>query len=118
MTGPPRPAWALCLLAVVVLVTAAIRLRLLDVPLDRDEGEYAYFAQLLLGGVPPYAQAYNFKMPGIYGVYAAIFAAFGQSPAAIHLGLLVVNAATTVLVLCVASNLYNTTVAVAAGRWA
>ena len=38
----PRSVWALCVLAAVVFVTAAIRLRLLDVPLDRDEGEYAY----------------------------------------------------------------------------
>ena len=62
----PRSVWALCLLAAVVLAAAAIRLRLLDVPLDRDEGEYAYFGQLLLEGVPPYAAAYNLKAPGIY----------------------------------------------------
>src|SRR3989449_11203132 len=109
---PGRGAWAL--LGLIVLGAAALRLRLLDVPLDRDEGEYGYFAQLLLQGVPPYAQAYNLKLPGIYGVYAAILAAFGQSPAAIHLGLLVVNAATTVLVLCLAAHLYNSTVAVSA----
>ena len=109
---PGLGAWAL--LGLIVLGAAALRLRLLDVPLDRDEGEYGYFAQLLLQGVPPYAQAYNLKLPGIYGVYAAILAAFGQSPAAIHLGLLVVNAATTVLVLCLAAHLYNATVAVSA----
>jgi len=109
---PGLGAWAL--LGLIVLGAAALRLRLLDVPLDRDEGEYGYFAQLLLQGIPPYAQAYNFKLPGIYGAYAAILAAFGQSPAAIHLGLLVVNAATTVLVLCLAAHLYNSTVAVSA----
>src|SRR5438132_610176 len=112
---PGLGAWAL--LGLIVLGAAALRLRLLDVPLDRDEGEYGYFAQLLLQGVPPYAQAYNLKLPGIYGVYAAILAAFGQSPAAIHLGLLVVNAATTVLVLCLAAHLYNSTVAVSAAAF-
>ena len=70
------PASALLLMGAVVLATAAIRLRLLDVPLDRDEGEYAYFGQLLLEGVPPYAAAYNLKAPGIYGAYALILAAF------------------------------------------
>lgn len=60
----------LCLLTLIVVVTAGIRLRLLELPLDRDEGEYAYFGQLLLQGIPPYATAYNFKMPGIYGIYA------------------------------------------------
>ena len=58
---------------------------------DRDEGEYAYFGQLLLEGVPPYAAAYNLKAPGIYGAYALILAAFGQTTTAIHLGLIVVT---------------------------
>jgi hypothetical protein len=107
-----RLAWVLVALA--VLASAAIRLRLLEVPLDRDEGEYAYFGQLLLQGVPPYATAYNFKMPGIYGVYALILAILGRTPTGIHLGLLVVNAATTVLVFLVAVRLFNTTVGVAA----
>ncbi|PYN18494.1 MAG: hypothetical protein DME05_00625, partial [Candidatus Rokuibacteriota bacterium] len=51
----PRSAWALCLLAAIGLLAAVIRFRLLEIPLDRDEGEYAYFGQLLLAGVPPYA---------------------------------------------------------------
>ena len=67
----PRSAWALCLLAAIGLLAAVIRLRLLDVPLDRDEGEYAYFGQLLLAGVPPYADAYNLKAPGIYAAEVA-----------------------------------------------
>ena len=115
MTRPaPRSSWALCLLAVVVLVTAAVRVRLLDLPLDRDEGEYAYFGQLLLEGIPPYAQAYNLKMPGIYAVYALMLAVFGQTPTGIHLGLLIVNAVTIVLVYLVAVRLFNARVAVVA----
>ena len=101
----PHPAWVLFLLAAVVLVTAAVRLRLLEVPLDRDEGEYAYFGQLLLEGVPPYAAAYNLKAPGIYGVYALILAAFGQTTTGIRLGLIVVTSATTVLTYLLARRL-------------
>jgi len=101
----PRSVWALCVLAAVVLVTAAIRLRLLDVPLDRDEGEYAYFGQLLLEGVPPYAAAYNLKAPGIYAAYALILAAFGQTTTGIHLGLILVTSATTVLTFLLARHL-------------
>ena len=52
-------------LALVVLASLAIRVRLLDVPLERDEGEYAYVAQLILEGVPPYQQAYTMKFPGV-----------------------------------------------------
>lgn len=70
-------------LGLVVLTAAVVRLRLLDVPLDRDEGEYAYFGQLLLRGVPPYATAYNLKLPGGYGAYAVVLWVFGQSPAGV-----------------------------------
>ena len=48
---------ALVALGLAALVVAAIRLRIADVPLERDEGEYAYFAQLLLQGVAPWAEA-------------------------------------------------------------
>ncbi len=87
---------------------AVIRVRLLDVPLNRDEGEYAYFGQLLLQGIPPYASAYNFKLPGIYVAYAAILAVLGQTPAAIHVGLLIVNAVSIVLMFLVARRLIGT----------
>src|SRR3989442_3327149 len=109
---PGLGAWAL--LGLIVLGAAALRLRLLDVPIDRDEGEYGYFAQLLLQGIPPYAQAYNFKMPGIYAVYALILAIFGQTPTAIHLGLLIVDAVTIVLVFFVADGVFGATVAAVA----
>jgi hypothetical protein len=62
-------------LGLILLGAAAIRLRLLDIPLDRDEGEYAYFGQLLLEGVPPYAAAYNLKAPGIYALAKTLTAA-------------------------------------------
>jgi 4-amino-4-deoxy-L-arabinose transferase-like glycosyltransferase len=80
-----------------MLLCAAIRWRLVDIPLERDEGEYAYVAQLLLDGVPPFAQAYNMKMPGIYAAYAGVLAVFGESHRGIHIALLLVNGLTTVL---------------------
>jgi dolichyl-phosphate-mannose-protein mannosyltransferase len=109
-----RRSWALGVLVLVVLATVGIRLRLLGIPLDRDEGEYAYFGQLLLQGVLPYTQAYNFKMPGIYAIYALILALFGQTPAGIHLGLLVVSVVTIVLVFLVARRLFDARVAAVA----
>ena len=66
----------------------AIRIRLLGIPLERDEGEYAYSGQLMLQGIPPYKLAYNMKFPGTYAAYAAIMAIFGQTIAGIHFGLL------------------------------
>jgi hypothetical protein len=93
-----RRNWAWLLVGVVLLFVAAVRVRLRDMPLERDEGEYAYAGQLMLQGVPPYKEAYNMKLPGTYAAYAVIMAVFGQTPAGIHLGLLLVNAASIVLV--------------------
>jgi hypothetical protein len=85
------------LVLAVVLVALAIRLRVIDVPLERDEGEYAYAGQLMLEGIPPFKLAYNMKLPGTYAGYALSMAAFGQSTRGTRLGLLAVNAATVVL---------------------
>ena len=90
--GLLRRAWLFAVLAMVFSV--AVRVRLRDMPLERDEGEYAYAGQLLLQGVPPYQQAYNMKLPGTYVAYAVSMAVFGQTPTGIHLGLALVNAAT------------------------
>jgi len=106
--------WAWLAVAVVVVAAAAVRLRLLDVPLDRDEGEYAYFGQLLLEGVPPYAGAYNLKMPGIYGAYALVLAAFGQTPAGIRAGLILVTSATTACMYLLGARLGGTAIGVLA----
>src|SRR2546423_1864114 len=81
----------------MVALSLFVRFRLRDMPLERDEGEYAYAGQLMLQGVPPYKEAYNMKLPGTYAAYAGIMAIFGQTPSAIHLGLALVNGASIVL---------------------
>ncbi len=47
------------LLGATLIVILAARIRLLGLPLERDEGEYAYTGQLLLQGIPPYQLAYS-----------------------------------------------------------
>ena len=66
-------------MALTVLFVLFVRVRLRDMPIERDEGEYAYAGQLILQGVPPYKEAYNMKLPGTYAAYAAIMAVFGTS---------------------------------------
>jgi 4-amino-4-deoxy-L-arabinose transferase-like glycosyltransferase len=86
------PRWiALAGLIAIFLLIAFVRLRLASIPLERDEGEYAYAGQLILEGEPPYLHAVNMKFPGTYLMYAAIMAILGQTPWAIRAGLLVVN---------------------------
>ena len=95
------------LLTGIICVAAVIRLRLLDLPLERDEGEYAYAGQLMLQGIPPYQLAYNMKLPGTYAAYALIMALFGQTIRGIHLGLIVANAITIVLVYFLGRRLFG-----------
>jgi 4-amino-4-deoxy-L-arabinose transferase-like glycosyltransferase len=84
-----------------------IRIRLLSIPLERDEGEFAYMGQLILQGIPPYLISYNMKLPGIYAAYALIMFVFGQSVGGIHLGFLVINVATIILVFLLGKRLYD-----------
>lgn len=93
-----RTQWPWVVLGVTLVFVAAVRLRLLSMPLERDEGEYAYAGQLLLQGVPPYQLVYSMKWPGTFLVYALFLAVFGQTPAGIHFGLLLVNLASMGLV--------------------
>src|SRR5690242_13801902 len=108
-----KAAWIF--LAVVVFVfVIAIRIRFLGIPLERDEGEYAYAGQLMLQGIPPYKLAYSMKFPGTYAAYALIMSIFGQTIFGIHLGLLLTNAGTTVLIFFVGRRLINATAGIAA----
>jgi len=104
--------WALAI--IVFSLVIAIRIRLLEIPLERDEGEYAYAGQLILQGIPPYKLAYNMKFPGTYAAYALIMSIFGQSIHAIHIGLLLINVATIALIFLVGRRLINTMAGVTA----
>ena len=98
----------------IILYTSVFRLRLINVPLERDEGEYAYIGQLILDGTPPYTEAYNMKFPGIYFLYAGIVWLFGQTHTAIHLCLLIVNVISIILLFIFARTAYDDWVAAAA----
>ena len=98
---------ALLILAAALLFSAVVRWRLREMPLERDEGGMAYIGQLLLQGTPPYQEAYHEKLPGIYLAYAAIMATLGETSSGIHLGLMVINLATTALVFLLARDLFD-----------
>src|SRR6266581_2984714 len=102
------------LLAVVIAVVVFIRIHFLAIPLERDEGEYAYAGQLMLQGIAPYQLAYNMKFPGTYAAYALIMSLFGQTISGIHVGLLLVNAATILLIFLLGRRLMNSTAGLAA----
>ncbi|HEX7078834.1 MAG TPA: glycosyltransferase family 39 protein [Candidatus Eisenbacteria bacterium] len=87
-----RRLWTFAALGIILLVSG-LRVMHLGFPLERDEGEFGYIAQEMLRGVPMYVSAYTQKLPGTYLLYALFVSVFGQSITAIHLGLLLTNAA-------------------------
>ncbi len=92
---------------IILLVIAFLRSLLLTMPLERDEGEFAYIGQLLLQGIPPYLEAYSMKLPGTAALYALFMGIFGQSILAIHLGLLIFNAFAICFVFLVTRHLHD-----------
>lgn len=85
--------FAIAGVAIALLVVAVIvRLRLAALPLERDEGEYAYIAQRLLLGEAPFVGSYTMKFPGVALLDAMCFATVGHTATAVRLGLLVQNA--------------------------
>ncbi len=75
------------LLVLAVVAFAVVRVPYVSIPLERDEGEYAYIAQRMLAGEPPYRDAFDQKPPAVFAVYAGAFAALGETVEAIHLTL-------------------------------
>ncbi|HVM48212.1 MAG TPA: glycosyltransferase family 39 protein [Candidatus Acidoferrum sp.] len=102
------------LVGLTVLFALAVRVRLGDMPLERDEGEYAYAGQLMLHGLAPYKEAYTMKLPGTYAAYALSMGLFGQTPAGIHFGLALVNAASIILVYLLGRRLLDEATGIAA----
>jgi 4-amino-4-deoxy-L-arabinose transferase-like glycosyltransferase len=111
---PLSDLWPWLVVVLILLLTTFIRFRLLDVPLERDEGEYAYAGQLLLQGIPPYQLAWNMKLPGTYFAYALGMALFGQTTAGIHATLIVANCLTTVFIFLLARKLFGIAAGLAA----
>jgi Dolichyl-phosphate-mannose-protein mannosyltransferase len=113
--GLPRLAFLpLALMCAIILLMVAARIRLLGVPLERDEGEYAYMGRLMLQGFAPYGVAANMKLPGTAAAYALAMAVFGQSVSGIHLGFLLVNLGSVVLVFFLGKRLFGPLAGVAA----
>lgn len=94
-----------CALAVVLLLTASARWQWLSMPLERDEGEFAYIGEQILSGIPPYRDVANLKWPGTYAMYALGMAVFGRTTEGIHALLMVVNLASILVLFLIARRL-------------
>lgn len=111
---PIRRVLVYIALVALLLLVCFVRLRLLSLPLERDEGEYALAGQLILKGIPPYEMVYNMKLPGTYYLYALLMLVFGQTTVGIHAGLLVVHMVSLLLLFAVGKKMANDAVGVLA----
>jgi 4-amino-4-deoxy-L-arabinose transferase-like glycosyltransferase len=76
----------------------AIRVRLLDVPLERDEGLFAVIGRAILDGAVPYRDVFEHKPPGVFYVYALAVALAPATTRGLHAFLLVWCLATSIVV--------------------
>jgi len=95
------------LLAILVLLIIFIRLKLDGIPMERDEGIYAYGGRMILDGKVPYLDFYEQKFPGLFYSYAAIMAIFGRTLEGVHHGFTFLNVATIVVLFFIGRRLFN-----------
>ncbi len=65
-------------LGILALVYILIRKNFFEIPMERDEGIYAYFGRLVLDGAVPYRDFYEHRLPGIFYMYAVLVGIFGE----------------------------------------
>jgi len=70
---------------VIGLLVLALRAPLMDLPLERDEGDYAYIAWRLAHGEVPYLDWFDQKPPGVFAAYRVAFGLLGDSVLAIRI---------------------------------
>ncbi|WP_438023831.1 glycosyltransferase family 39 protein [Sorangium sp. So ce233] len=77
--GPARVAGSQAIGAISVGVIAFLLLQILTYGYGRDQGIYAMVARAVLDGGMPYRDAFDFKPPGIFLIYALARALFGPA---------------------------------------
>ena len=57
----------------------------LNIPLERDEGEYSYISNVIADGGVPYRDAFDQKPPAVFYLYYLVFLLFGKKIVALRL---------------------------------
>ncbi len=88
----------LIFLFVLLAFTAIFRAQVTDMPLDKNEGAYAYGAVRISQGAVPYRDFFEHRPPMILYLYRAAFSAFGQTDRAVRYFTTVCAAAAAILI--------------------
>jgi hypothetical protein len=89
--------FSICL-GLIILAIYLLRINFLDIPLERDEGDYALAGKLILEGAKPYVDVFEQKPPGLFYSYALVASLFGTTVAGFKMGFMVVNMLTVALI--------------------
>lgn len=103
------PRWApWVVLGLLSLTYLYVRSLFWAVPMERDEGIYAYFGKLILDGQIPYVDFYEHRLPGIFYMYAIIIGIFGDFEG-LAAGFTLMNIGSMIWIYLVGRRLLNTT---------
>lgn len=87
--GIPTPSWMERIPVIMTLSILSIffyiRYLFRNIPIERDEGSYAYMGHLLLNGGTPYVDFYEMKPPGLFYSYAILSGLSGGNVAWMHI---------------------------------
>ncbi len=84
LAGLPRRQHMILALALSLVAAGVMRLPVLELPIERDEGAYAYAAQVWLQGGLPYRDVFDHKPPLIYLLYMPALLVGDPGPVAIR----------------------------------
>ena len=97
----------LLFLGITTLIVAYTRLRLLAIPMERDEAGFAYIGHWLFKDKSLYVDMIDNKLPGLYILYGLFTNLFGYSSTGVHVGLLIANIASGILFFWLVRRLFN-----------
>src|SRR5439155_7290378 len=92
------PAAGLAVWTGLIVLYLAVRVPLLAVPLERDEGNFGVIGQAILRGEVPYRDVFEHKPPGVFYLYALALLFVPPTAVGVHAFLAAWNAATAVSV--------------------
>jgi len=100
--------WGLyALLGISGLCFFITRFKLLAIPLERDEGSFAYIGHWLFRGKELYIDMLDSKLPGLYTYYGFFTTLFGYDASGVHMGLLVANVVSGICFYVLLKEIFN-----------
>lgn len=100
-------------LGIIICLIAYIRSNFLNVPFERDEGSYAYCGNIILDGAIPFKDIGSQRLPGVFYSYAVMVAIFGYTLKSLHIGFIILNIISAIIIFLIGRRLFNNAAAIA-----